>query len=146
MTLLVYNASQQDLQRGHGMSPPQFLEGLLRMGCQMASPGLQFGQQLAFMQPIWMLESGQYGVLPQSVIPQPFSFVGPQGPTISPVRASWNKYTPVSPHKMEVNNEMLLCLMMVETSESARRQTYTGHLADAPKTGKKGKEKAREPL
>ena len=65
--------------------------------------------------------------------------------TISPSRASQNRYAPVSPHKMDVDKELLLCLMMVEMSESARGQAYIGQLKDALKIGTKGKEKVREP-
>ena len=128
-----------------GMSPLQFLEGFSRIGCQMTFPELQCGQQPASIPSVWMLESGQYGLSQQPVIPQPFLFVSLQGPTISPARASQNRYAPVSPYKMEVDKELSLHPTMVQMSESARGQAYIGHLLDASTTRSKGKEKAREP-
>ena len=81
----------------------------------------------------------------QPVIPQPFTFVGLQVPTISPSRASQNRCAPVAPHEMDVDKKLLSQPTMVEMSESTRRKAYKGHTSDGPKFKAKGKKKVREP-
>ena len=97
------------------------------------------------MQPVWTLEPDQYGVSPQLVIPQLFLFVDLQGPIISPARASQNRYAPVSPHVVVVDEELLLCLTVVDMAESTTGQVYTRHLLDTPKTRSKRKKKVTDP-